>query len=150
MTNKKFFSLPSQHVQQEIFMTKLTCPTKIFNDQNFMSSTKIHTHTHKKFSMLIKQGLHIPTKFLHPSKMNLFNQAYTTNFHNFNAPKIQDKIHPTIPQITYIAKIHEPPTLPKFHHIQQLNNSKMPQGQDYNIITRISNQTLQCPKFQQK
>ena len=57
--------------------------------------------------------------------MNLFNQAYTTNFHNFNVPKIQDKIHPTIPQVTYITKY-------------------------YNMITRISNQTLQCPKFQQK
>ena len=32
---------------------------------------------------------------------------------------------------------------------KKLNNSKIPQGQDYNII-RISNQALRCPKFQQR
>ena len=43
----------------------------------------------KKFSMIMKQDLHIPTKFPHPLKINLFNQVYTTNVHNFNAHKIQ-------------------------------------------------------------
>ena len=55
--------------------------------------------------------------------MNLFNQAYTTNFHNFDAPKTQVKIHPTIPQITYmtyIAKIHDPSTLSMFVRLDPL------------------------------
>ena len=47
--------------------------------------------------------------------MNLFNQAYTSNFHDFNADKIQVKAHSTIPQTTYIAKLRESSTLSKFH-----------------------------------
>ena len=40
-------------------------------------------------------------------------------------------------------------TMSKKKKKKKLNNSKIPQGQDYNII-RISNQALRCPKFQQR
>ena len=48
--------------------------------------------------------------------MNLFSQAYTSNFHDFNAHKIQAKTHSTIPQTTYISKFHELSTLSKLHY----------------------------------
>ena len=46
--------------------------------------------------------------------MNLFNQADTLNFHDFNAHKIQAKTHSTIPQNKYIAKFHESSYCPSY------------------------------------
>ena len=70
-----------------------------------------------KMSLLMKYDFtHSSKIFAHSSKMNLFNQAYTSNFHDFNAHKIQAKTHSTIPQTTYISKFHELSTLSKLHY----------------------------------
>ena len=125
-SNQNLISIKNFPCQKKI----LQCPTKICP----CPTQKIHTTTiffsipmSIKMSILMKQDLHIPTKFPHSSKMNLFNQAYTSNFHDFSAHKIQAKTHSTIPQTTYIAKFHKSSTLSKLHHAKYLNNSKMPQ-----------------------
>ena len=75
--NKKSFPWQKLHVQQKFSMFKISCPIQKYKPIS------------EKMFTLMKQDLHILTKFPHSSKMNLFKQAYTTNFHNFNAPKIQ-------------------------------------------------------------
>ena len=64
----------------------------------------------------------------------MFNQAYTTNFSQSQFPKIQAKIHSTTSHSTNIAKIHDTPTLFKLHHDQKIQQFKMLQSQDYNMI----------------
>ena len=56
--------------------------------------------------------------------MSLLNHTYTSNSHDFNTHKNQAKIHPTILQATYNARLHESSTLSKFHNTKQFNNSK--------------------------
>ena len=105
MTNKNFY----------VKKKKFLWPTKISMSKHFLYvqpknptsniknhiTTKIfHTYTHKNFHTH-QIGLTHSIKFSHSSKMNLFNQAYTSNFHDFNTLKI----HSSIPQVTYIAQI---------------------------------------------
>ena len=110
-------------------MTKISCHHKIF----FFFSIPIPTN----FIYLFIFSIPIPTKFCHAHEirlthankfstliMNLFNQAYTTNFSQPQCPKIQAKVHSTTSQIANIAKIHDSPTLFKLHHAKKYNNSK--------------------------
>ena len=70
----------------------------------------------------------MPTKFPQSSKIGSLNNSYTSNSHNFipTQKNIQVKIHPTIPQATYNAKLHKPSTMSKLHNTKQLNNSRIP------------------------
>ena len=85
--------------------------------------------------------------------MSLLNHTYTSNSHDFNTHKNQAKIHPTILQATYNARLHESSTLSKFHNTKQFNNSKYAQKKkiikDPHDRTMISNQIIQCLKLPQ-
>ena len=120
-THSKIFACPNKifpwptKISMSKKKKKFLWPTKISMSKHFLYvqpknptsniknhiTTKIfHTYTYKNFHTH-QIGLTHSIKFSHSSKMNLFNQAYTSNFHDFNTLKI----HSSIPQVTYIAQI---------------------------------------------
>ena len=136
-TNKKIF-----HDQQEISMSK----------QNFsmQNKTKVffffffHTHTHKNFHT---HGIGLT----HSNKIST-HQKWICSIKPTH--QIFNTSLPTKFKSKFIHQYHKLQTLPNFISHQHCpnftmrNNSaiqKMPQGQDYNTSTRISNQIIQCP-----
>ena len=57
--------------------------------------------------------------------MNLFNQAYITNFSQLQCLEIQAKVHSTTSHVNNIAKIHDSPTLFKLHHDKKIQLKKI-------------------------
>ena len=163
MTNKKSnVQIKFLHDQQ-----KFPCPNKIFprptkkysmTNKKFLCPNKIfpcrtrqkffffffHTHTHKNFHT---HGIGLT----HSNKIST-HQKWICSIKPTH--QIFNTSLPTKFKSKFIHQYHKLQTLPNFISHQHCpnftmrNNSaiqKMPQGQDYNTSTRISNQIIQCP-----
>ena len=148
MITTQIFQESTSHTQQNFSISQNFIPTKFFPyPQNF--SILIPT----KFC----HKLHMPTNLPHSS---WFCSTKPTQqiFHNFKAPKIQAKVHPTnitnyqhwqnftvskLPKLKpkFVQQHHKLPTLPKFHKPPTL--SKLYHNQKIQHLKNAPKPTLQ-------